>query len=624
MDAAVRSAEKVTPELALQLKRFADVTLSPDGRRIAFAVSASYREKGKAIESRLWSGDVDGELREGAPGSLPCFSPDGSRLAYASDAGHDGRLSVWVDGEELGEIPGSVEDLRWSPDGSQLLVLAADIGSDMAGAASAKKIEEAGAAEQDPKVLRPAQFWRRLWLVDASSGETRDVSPEGANVFEFDWAGSKAVAVCTDEPSESAWYDAWIGLVDLGARTVERVHTPKWQLQSPAISARGEVAWVEGFSSDRGTLTGTVQVLGTGPVAPELHASWVEFAEDGTLLVAGWREAGSFAGRLDLDGSYLELVGGDLTLGNRYAPRFSSSADGSRIATPVESADEPAEVVLVEPGERRVLTSLNSAVKDQLATIEWRDYRWTSADGLEIQGLLALPRERSDGPLPLVVDVHGGPTGSWTWQFAPAVGYPQLYASEGVATLLPNVRGSVGWGPDFAEANLGDMGGGDLQDILTGIDALVRDGIVDRERVGISGGSYGGFMSCWAVTQSDRFACALPFAVVTDWVSFHFTTNIGQFDRLYLQADPLDPEGDYTKRSPIYHAAKCKTPTLIVHGEDDLCTPLGQAVEFYNALVEAGCETELVILPREGHGWTERQHHTDVWERVREWISRYL
>ena len=624
MDAAVRSAEKVTPELALQLKRFADVTLSPDGRRIAFAVSASYREKGTTIESRLWSGDVDGELHEGAPGSLPCFSPDGSRLAYASDAGHDGRLSVWVDGEELGEIPGSVEAMRWSPDGSQLLVLAADIGSDMAGADSAKKIEEAGAAEQDPKVLRPAQFWRRLWLVDASSGETRDVSPEGTNVFEFDWAGGKAVAVCTDEPSESAWYDAWIGLVDLESRTAERVHTPKWQLQSPAISAGGQVAWVEGFSSDRGTLTGTVHVLGTGAVAPELHASWVVFADETTLLVAGWREAGSFAGRLDLDGSYLELLGGDLTLGNRYAPRFASSGDGSRIAMPVEGPDGPAEVVLVEHGERRALTSFNGALKDKLATIEWRDYRWTSSDGLEIQGLLALPHERGEGPLPLVVDVHGGPTGSWTWQFAPAYGYPQFYASEGVATLLPNVRGSVGWGPEFAEANLGDMGGGDFQDILTGIDALVRDGIVDGDRVAISGGSYGGFMACWAVTQSDRFACAMPFAVVTDWVSFHFTTNIGQFDRLYLQADPLDPEGEYTKRSPLYHAAKCKTPTLIVHGEDDLCTPLGQAVEFYNALVEAGCETELVVLPREGHGWTERQHHTDVWEHVRGWISRYL
>jgi dipeptidyl aminopeptidase/acylaminoacyl peptidase len=186
------------------------------------------------------------------------------------------------------------------------------------------------------------------------------------------------------------------------------------------------------------------------------------------------------------------------------------------------------------------------------------------------------------------------------------------------------VRGSVGWGPEFAEANLGDMGGGDFQDILTGIDALVRDGIVDDRRVAITGGSYGGFMACWAVTQTDRFAAAIPEAVVTDWVSFHSTTNIGQFDRLYLQADPYDAQGDYTRRSPVYHAGKSRTPTLILHGEDDLCTPLSQAVEFYKALVEAGCETELVVYPREGHGWTEREHQIDSWNRTRDWLARHL
>ena len=223
-----------------------------------------------------------------------------------------------------------------------------------------------------------------------------------------------------------------------------------------------------------------------------------------------------------------------------------------------------------------------------------------------------------------MVDVHGGPTGCWSWEFAPAQGSPQLYASEGVATFFPNVRGSVGRGPEFAEANLGDMGGGDLQDILTGVEALVRDGIAEFDRIAITGGSYGGFMACWAVTQTDRFACAMPFALVTDWVSFHFTTNIGQFDRLYLQADPLDPGGEYTKRSPLYHASKCKTPTLILHGEDDLCTPLPQAVEFYNALVEAGCETELVVYPREGHGWTEREHQIDSWNRTKDWLARHL
>ena len=624
MDATVAAVGEVTPELVMELLRPSEVALSADGSRIAFGVSATFREQGKLIETRLWTGDVDGELKPGEAGTLPRFSPDGSRLAFASDRGHQGRKSLWVDDQELGEVAGSVEDIHWSPDGTRLLVLAADLGADRAGADSATKIEEAGAEAPDPKVLRPAKFWRRLWLIDAASGETQDVTPDGVNVFEVSWAGGKAVAVCTDEPSESAWYDAWIALLDLDARTFERVHTPKWQLQAPRISPGGQVAFVEGFSSDRGTLTGTVHVLGQGAVAPELHATWVEWADEETLWVAGWREAGSFAGRLSLDGSYLELLGGNLTLGDRHNPRFAASADGSRIALPLETPDAPAEVVLLENGERRALTSLNAHLAPQLANLEWRDYRWTSFDGLEIQGLLALPRKRGDGPLPFVVDVHGGPTGCWAWEFAPGHGSPQLYASAGVATFLPNVRGSVGRGPEFAEANLGDMGGGDLQDILTGVEALVRDGIAEFDRIAITGGSYGGFMACWAVTQTDRFAAAMPFAVVTDWVSFHFTTNIGQFDRLYLQADPLDPGGEYTKRSPLYHAAKCKTPTLILHGEDDLCTPISQAVEFYNALVEAGCETELVVYPREGHGWTEREHQIDSWNRVRDWLARHL
>jgi dipeptidyl aminopeptidase/acylaminoacyl peptidase len=608
----------------MELLRPGEVALSPDGSDIAVVVAASFREKGKPLEKQLWVGEVDGELSPRAPGSIPRFSPDGSRLAFASDQGHEGRLSLCVDDHELGEIPGSVEDIQWSPDGARLLVLAADLGADRAGADTATRVKETAAGPQDPKVFRPAQFWRRLWLVDAATGETRDVTPESVNVFEFGWAGGKVAAVCTDEPSESAWYEAWLGLIDIETREVERAHTPKWQLQSPQISPGGRVAFVEGFSSDRGVATGTVHVLGQGPIAPELHATRVQFADDDTLWVAGWRDAGTFGGRLSLDGSYEELTAGRATFGQRYAPDLAVSGDGSRVAAAYETPDDAPEVVVWENGEHRRLTTLNAEVGPQLQTVEWQDYRWTSFDGLEIQGLLALPRDREDGPLPLVVDVHGGPTGNWFWSFAPAYGFAQLVASEGYAILLPNVRGSVGRGPGFAEANLGDVGGGDLQDILTGIDALVRDGIVDDARVAITGGSYGGFMACWAVTQTDRFAAALPMAVVTDWLSFHNTTNIGQFDKLFLQADPYDTDGDYTRRSPVYHASKCRTPTLILHGEDDLCTPLPQATEFYNALVEAGCETELVVYPREGHGWTEREHQIDAWNRMRDWLRRHV
>jgi dipeptidyl aminopeptidase/acylaminoacyl peptidase len=625
METATRT-EQPMPELVLELLRPGEVALSDDGKRIAVSVSASFREKGKPVEVRLWVGDVDGELQPSELGAIPRFSPDGSRLAYASDRDHEGRRSLWVDGEELGEIPGSVEDIAWAPDAARLLVLAADLGADRAGADTATKVQEAGADTDDPKVTRPAQFWRRLWLVDAGTGDAEDVTPANVNVFEFGWAGGKVAAVCTDDPSESAWYKAWLGLIDVETRKVEHVHTPKWQLQSPQISSGGRIAFVEGFSSDRGVATGTVHVLDRGPIAPELDVTRIQFADENTLWVAGWRDAGSFGGRLSLDGSasYEELAEGQATFGPRYSPALAVSANGSRAAAAYESPGEAPEVVLWENGERRTLTSLNAEVGAQLNTVEWRDYRWASFDGLEIQGLLALPRERDDGPLPLVVDVHGGPTGCWSWSFAPGYGFPQLVTSAGYALLLPNVRGSVGRGPEFAEANLGDMGGGDLQDVLTGIDALARDGIADDRRVAITGGSYGGFMSCWAVTQTDRFAAAIPMAVVTDWVSFHYTTNIGQFDALFLQAEPDDPSGDYTQRSPVYHAAKCRTPTLILHGEDDLCTPLPQAVEFYNALVEAGCETELVVYPREGHGWTEREHQIDAWNRVRGWLARHF
>jgi dipeptidyl aminopeptidase/acylaminoacyl peptidase len=615
-------AVQVTPELAMRVRRPVDLAVSADGTSFAYIVTPSFREKGQAFESRLW---VDGAeaTQAGAADASPRFAPDGT-LAYACDRGHAGRMSLWIHGRgEVGEIPGSVEEIHWSPDSRALLVLAADLGSDRAGAQTATKIKEAGAAEEDPKVFRPAQYWRRLYLVDAESGATSVVNPEGVNVFELDWAGGKVAAVCTDDPSESAWYDAWIGLIDLDTRTVERLHTPEWQLQSPCISPGGRVAWIEGFASDRGVVTGTARVLGVGPLAPSLDVSWISFAGEESLWYAGWHGARSMYGRLGLDGSSKELASGDRLFGTRHQPRVWPTADGTAVATIIESTHAPPEVVLLEDGAvTRELTSLNEELAPQLQTAEWQSYRWESFDELDVEGLLALPRDRDDAALPLVVLVHGGPTSTWAWAFPHL--WVHMLAEEGYAVLLPNPRGSSGRGQEFARANLGEMGGGDLQDILAGVDALVADGIVDTDRVAITGGSYGGFMSSWAVTQTDRFAAAIPFAVVTDWTSFHYTTNIGHFDALFLQGEPCDPDGPYPKWSPVFHAHNVKTPTLIIHGEDDLCTPLPQATEFYNALVEAGCEVELVIYPREGHGWTEREHQIDAWNRAQAWLDRHV
>ncbi len=622
MRAPVAEAVAVTPELLMQLRRPLDLSLSPDGNGLAYVVSPAFRERDKAFETRLWIDDAP-VTEPGAADALPRFAPGGT-LAYASDRGHAGRMSVWIHGRgELGEIAGSVEDIQWAPDSRTLLVLAADLGSDRAGAQTATKIKEAGAEEQDPKVFRPAQHWRRLYLVDAGSGATREVQPEGVNVFEFGWAGGKVAAVCTGEPSESAWYDAWIGLIDIEARTVEHIHAPEWQLQCPRISPGGRIAWIEGFASDRAVVTGTVSVQGIGPIAPELDVTWIDFADEETLWYAGWRGAESMYGQITLDGSFSSEWSGESLVGARFQPRVTPYPDGLGVAAVFESAAAPPEIVRFDAtGQTESLTSLNDDLAAHVGTGEWRPYSWESFDGLRIDGLLGIPPGHENGALPTLVYVHGGPTSTWGWSF-PGL-YMQMALQAGYAVFLPNPRGSTGRGQEFARANLGDMGGGDFKDILAGVDALVADGIVDDARVAITGGSYGGFMSSWAVTQTDRFAAAIPFAVVTDWTSFHFTTNIGQFDALFLQGEPCDPDGPYPKWSPVFHAQKCKTPTLILHGEEDLCTPLPQATEFYNALVEAGCEVELVVYPREGHGWTEREHQIDTWNRMRDWLDRHV
>lgn len=630
-----RSRTDLKLEQFLELRRPGAPAVSADGRRVAFPVSAAYSEKGKRPESHIWTIEADGSSRQATGGggtdAFPAWSSDGT-LAFASDRDHAGRMSVYLLGpgpgeaRPVGDIGGSVEQLSWAPDGRRLLVLAADIGADRAGVQAATKIQEEGAADEDPKVKRPFEAWRRLYTIDAHTGATEEVGPEGVHVFEFDWDGERAVAVCADEPSESAWYDAYLALLDLDARAADRLYEPEWQIQSPCL-AGDSVAFAEGFCSDRAVLAGEVKIVDIASRAvrdlavAETDVSFLARRDGERLWYAGFRGMGCVCGSLSLSGEAEELWAGDALLGARFHPFLA--AGGDRIVSVLEAPGRAPEVASLEDGDWTALSDLNDSLPDPNSAGEWEARTWAAEDGLEIEGLLLVPHE-GEAPYPLVVGVHGGPTGAWTWSFLPAGGTGPLLAQEGYAVLLPNPRGSAGRGQEFARANLGDMGGGDLQDILAGVEALVEEGLVDTDRVGVYGGSYGGFMSAWAVTQTDRFGASIPLAAVTDWRSFHHTTNIGRFDALFLDADPFEVGGEYDARSPIVQARNCKTPTLMVHGEEDLCVPVSQAQEMYQALVEAGCETELVLYPREGHGYLEREHQLDLWHRMRDWFARHL
>jgi dipeptidyl aminopeptidase/acylaminoacyl peptidase len=222
----------------------------------------------------------------------------------------------------------------------------------------------------------------------------------------------------------------------------------------------------------------------------------------------------------------------------------------------------------------------------------------------------------------MVLWVHGGPvaaqTNSW---WGPLMSF---LVSRGYAVLMPNPRGSTGRGQAFAEMVYGDMGGADAQDDLAGIDAMVDRGVADPSRLAVLGGSYGGFMSCWLPSQDGRFVAAVAISPVTDWYSQHWTSNIGGWDSDILRERPNTPDGEYFRRSPVMFAKDVRTPTLLTAGLQDRCTPPGQAVEFFQALVENGVEAELALYPEEGHGVRKLPAVIDFGTRVVAWLDRHL
>lgn len=623
-------------ERILDLLHPSQPAFSPDGTRVAFTVHESFSRPDEGTSSRIWIAQADGSgARQATRGpradTSPRWSPDGRALAFLSDRDHGGRAAVHLLDDEAGEarpvgdLEGSAEEVRFSPDGSRLLVLAADPGSDRAGADSATRIDADG---DDPRVTRPAEHWRRLYTIDVATGETARAGPDGVNVWELDWRGGEVAAVVSDDPSESGWYRARLVMIDLERGSARTIHEPAMQIAYPTISPDGtNVAFVEGFCSDRGILLGETTVVPAAGGEPRVHAPEIDvgclaWRDERTLWFAAACGLAHAVGTIELDGGADVAWSGDESLASGWVPAVSLSPDGRLLAAANSAWSSRPELRILDVGDPgsgwRALSQLNP---DAVPVEGARARRTWSSDGLEIEGLLLTP-SAAGTPLPLIVWVHGGPTDSYDCAHPHARLAGMLAA--GYAILLPNPRGSSGRGQAFARANLGDMGGGDLRDILAGVDAVIAEGIADGDRVAIVGTSYGGFMSAWAIGQTDRFRAAVPMAAVTNWLSFHNTTNIGRFDELFLDADPYDRDGDYFTRSPVTHVRRVKTPTLVMHGELDLCVPLSQGQELYQALAAEGVETELVVYAREGHGWRERAHVLDGIERMRAWLGRHL
>ena len=637
--------ETPTAELLLDTKTPAELALSPDGSRLVFSLHATVADVGSYVPCDLYVVDTGSvadpvQLTDGAFADvLPAWSPDGSRLAFLSDritSGHQLPYTMPAAGGEptlAATLTGSAESVAWSGDGRRLLVLAADPGS--YGLDWGARAVRGAEPESDPVVRRPGDARRRLLLIDLGSGNVTEVGPPDLSIWEVDWDGDHtAVAVVATDHTGSGWYQGVVARLDLQARTAHTLYEPEWQMEGLERSPDGTRALiVEGYASDHGLLAGSIMVIdvATGETSdpwPDLQsvglASW---CDDDSIWYASTDGTGNACGRIWLDGRQEERWRDDAFIGDAVTtPACVISEGAADVWTTHQAHATPPELARFDHDagswvrRTRVQRSHRAGTRVPRRTHDPMDGRGRRRDRGRVDdaarrgGAAAADRRRPRRP----------------------------HVELGVLLLrFRTERGAVGLGGlrvSAAEPAREHRARPRLQpgrDRRRRRDRLPRHHGRGRPRdrrghrrprtgLGIAGLSYGGYMAAWAVGQTDRFGASVAMSVVSNYLSFHLTSEVWWYDHAILEGDWHDPASQYMDRSPVTHAHKGSTPTLILQGAIDRCTPVSQADELFTAIAETGTEVELVVYPREGHVPLERAHALDAIRRTQEWFDRHL
>ncbi|WLQ46270.1 alpha/beta fold hydrolase [Streptomyces poriferorum] len=639
-------------EAMLRLVHPVEARISPDGRVVAVAAAGPERTElvlapvPAALSDRAADATVPVLRAPSGPAASadrhsPRWLPDSRTLLHIaqSDGPSGAEVRLAALDTHTGTVrtvvraPGAVEELLVSDDGSQALLLCAADGAERDGMHLGLPVRLG--AVPAPERFAPGTGRRSLHLVGLADGSLREAGPAGLTVWNVAWrGGATAVATVCEDTLPAGYYGARFAALDLDARTSRTLYTPQGQLGAPALAADGRSAAVcEGISIVAGRpVVADLATGNTTVVAGVEDATWLRFDDTspGALWFAGWDGTGSRAGHT----GHPEIVrwSGPVTLGGAgYQPELSLSRDGLLAATVLDAPGRPPEAVVTRTEGPAAwnwtpVTALNTPADPELSGLRTEQSHWSAPDGRAVQGLV-LSSGESAGPRPLAVLVHGGPAWLWSAGYAPGdvLGLAPALAAAGYLVLLPNPRGSSGRGLEHARAVVGDVGGADLDDVLSGVRHLTDAGLADPDRAAVLGHSYGGFLAAQAAARTDVFRAAVVVSAPSDWLSFTHTSNIGGgYDRTYAIGCPDAPQ-ELIRRSPVFARGGSGTPTLIVHGSADRVTPVGQAQELYRSLLRTGrSPVELYVYPDEGHEFTDGGHLLDAAARVEHWLDTHL
>jgi dipeptidyl aminopeptidase/acylaminoacyl peptidase len=628
---------QITPEQVVELQAVGSVALSPDARSVAFTISQPRAPDEDTLPglrgfSELWIAPVGGGtprpvVRRPLSASGAMWSPDGSQLAFL----HRGQVhTVPAAGGEprpLTAIPTGVTSFRWSPDGASL-AFTSSVAVDPEVAARRRRGDDVIVSSE---LDRPV----RLWVQPVAGGEPRALTAASRTVRDFAWApDSRRLAVQITETSDA---DA-----DQLFRRIFLVTTDGAEptLLVPTEGKLGMMAWspdgtrLAYMSATRlnDPIAQSVFVVAPGGTALNLHPGY-----EGTVTWVGWQDNRTVR-FVSVESTHTHLytvpaTGGDYRRiaggGPQVFQSVSFSRDGRTFAVPASTATHPQEVFVgsTRDGRLRRLTEHNAWLANvRLGRQE--TISWAARDGWRIDGVLVHPVDAQPGVrAPLAVLPHGGPEGIDLDGWNTRALYPvQMLAGMGYAVFMPNYRASGGRGVLFSQADHRDLGGREFDDVLDGIDHLHEIGVADRNRVGISGTSYGGYFSAWAGTKhSERFRLAIPFAGVSNWMSFIGTTDIPlEMAIVHWDLWPYEHPLLMWERSPLAHIANARTPMIVGTGMVDERVHPEQMIQLHQALRLAGIPSELVLYPREPHALLERQHQLDYMRRIAAAFDRWV